>query len=192
MHCPAALWLQSHELLLQQGASLDGSKSSVEQAAVLCTAVFDGNLPLLRRLLTAGVSVDAGDYGAQRVAVLGENARSLIDGTKTCIECGRLHTDPYCPVCGSTGQPLRPSHTTDQRTALHISAAEGNLQAVRLLVEEGGADIEGESARGNIGRACLCVSILMIFGTCSCTAGVPKILCVLPLSCCTCSAGPLG
>lgn len=30
---------------------------------MLCTAVFDGNLPLLRRLLHAGVGVDSGDYG---------------------------------------------------------------------------------------------------------------------------------
>jgi hypothetical protein len=98
MHCPAALWLQSHELLLQQGASLDGSKSSVEQAAVLCTAVFDGNLPLLRRLLTAGVSVDAGDYGARRVAVLGENAPSLIEGRTSALSvaaCTLIHTAQY-------------------------------------------------------------------------------------------------
>ena len=45
------------------GASLDGSKSSVEQAAVLCTAVFDGDLPLLRRLILSGVAVNSGDYG---------------------------------------------------------------------------------------------------------------------------------
>ena len=45
------------------GASLGGSKSSVEQAAVLCTAVFDGDLPLLRRLILSGVAVDSGDYG---------------------------------------------------------------------------------------------------------------------------------
>ena len=51
-------------LVPQAGASLDGHKSSVEQAAVLCTAVFDGNLPLLRRLIQSGVHVDAGDYGA--------------------------------------------------------------------------------------------------------------------------------
>ncbi|PSC71927.1 potassium channel SKOR [Micractinium conductrix] len=76
--------------LKKSHASLDGHKSSVEQAAVLCTAVFDGDLPLLRRLLLAGVAVDAGDY--------------------------------------------------DKRTALHISAAEGNLQAVRLLLEEGRAN----------------------------------------------------
>jgi ankyrin repeat protein len=50
-------------------------------AAQLCTFVFEGNLPALRRLVRAGADVDAGDY--------------------------------------------------DRRTALHISAAEGNLQAVR-------------------------------------------------------------
>lgn len=47
----------------QAGASLDGKRTEVEQAAMLCTAVFDGNLPLLRRLLHAGVGVDSGDYG---------------------------------------------------------------------------------------------------------------------------------
>ena len=31
-------------------------------AAQLCTCVFDGNLPLLRRLITAGAPADAGDY----------------------------------------------------------------------------------------------------------------------------------
>ena len=36
----------------------------------------------------------------------------------------------------------RCSPHADKRTALHISAAEGNLQAVRLLVEEGGASPE--------------------------------------------------
>ncbi len=30
---------------------------------MLCTAVFEGNLPLARRLLRAGVRVDSGDYG---------------------------------------------------------------------------------------------------------------------------------
>ncbi|KAI7843592.1 hypothetical protein COHA_002834 [Chlorella ohadii] len=78
--------------LKRAGASLDGKRTVVEQAAMLCTAVFEGNLPLARRLLRAGVRVDSGDY--------------------------------------------------DKRTALHISAAEGNLQAVRLLVEEGGADMQ--------------------------------------------------
>lgn len=52
----------------------------VRVAARLCTAVFEGDLPLLRRLLEAGAPPDACDY--------------------------------------------------DKRTALHISAAEGNLAAV--------------------------------------------------------------
>lgn len=51
-------------------------------AAQLCTCVYDGNLPLLRRYLDAGAPANAGDY--------------------------------------------------DGRTALHISAAEANLAAVRV------------------------------------------------------------
>ena len=31
-------------------------------AAQLCTCVFEGNLPLLRRLIRAGAAADAGDY----------------------------------------------------------------------------------------------------------------------------------
>jgi ankyrin repeat protein len=57
--------------------------SGVKAATVLCTCVFDGNMPLLKRYLAAGVSINAGDY--------------------------------------------------DLRTALHISAAEGNLTAVRAV-----------------------------------------------------------
>ena len=57
------------------------SCGSLQAATVLCTCVFDGNMPLVKRYLAAGVPIDAGDY--------------------------------------------------DLRTALHISAAEGNLTAVR-------------------------------------------------------------
>ncbi len=38
----------------------------MECAAHLCTAVFEGDVPLLRRLLSAGVSPDAGDYDGRR------------------------------------------------------------------------------------------------------------------------------
>lgn len=72
-HSCAALWGHSAALRStccipppnhpQAGASLDGKRTEVEQAAMLCTAVFEGNLPLLRRLLHAGVRVDSGDYG---------------------------------------------------------------------------------------------------------------------------------
>ena len=70
---------------------LDAHKHSVyltlcllQAATVLCTCVFDGNMPLVKRYLAAGVPIDAGDY--------------------------------------------------DLRTALHISAAEGNLTAVRSIL----------------------------------------------------------
>ena len=75
-------------ILLDAGAWLAGD--AVGDAARLCTCVFSGDLPQLRRLLRCGLTVDAGDY--------------------------------------------------DKRTALHIAAAEGNPQAVRVLIEEGGAD----------------------------------------------------
>ena len=37
-------------------------KEGVSEAALLCTAVFEGDLKLLRLLLRAGAHVDAGDY----------------------------------------------------------------------------------------------------------------------------------
>lgn len=76
------------DILLDAGAWLAGDE--VGDAARLCTCVFSGDLPQLRRLIHCGLRVDAGDY--------------------------------------------------DKRTALHIASAEGNLQAVRVLIEEGGAD----------------------------------------------------
>jgi ankyrin repeat protein len=35
----------------------------------------------------------------------------------------------------------------DERTALHVAAADGNLAAVRLLVEHGGADLDMRDRR---------------------------------------------
>lgn len=77
---PSRLLFPFFETHITPLASRLGDKSQVEGAAELCTCVFEGNLPLLRRLITAGIHVDSADY--------------------------------------------------DKRTALHISAAEGNLQAV--------------------------------------------------------------
>ncbi|CAL8465533.1 g5069 [Coccomyxa elongata] len=85
------------ELLRRQGATL--GQEAVAMASHLCTCVFEGDLPLLRRLITAGAPADVGDY--------------------------------------------------DKRTALHIAAAEGNTTAIRLLVEEGGADVHVKDRWGN-------------------------------------------
>ncbi|BDA49938.1 probable potassium channel AKT2 [Coccomyxa sp. Obi] len=85
------------ELLRRQGATL--GQEPVAMASHLCTCVFEGDLPLLRRLIAAGAPADVGDY--------------------------------------------------DKRTALHIAAAEGNTAAIRLLVEEGGADVHVKDRWGN-------------------------------------------
>ena len=34
----------------------------MQAATVLCTCVFDGNMPLVKRYVAAGVPIDAGDY----------------------------------------------------------------------------------------------------------------------------------
>ena len=68
-------------------------------AGTMCTAVFEGDLVKLQRLLKAGAPPDACDY--------------------------------------------------DKRCALHIAGAEGNLAAVKLLVEEGGADPGFQDRWGN-------------------------------------------
>ncbi|GFR50887.1 hypothetical protein Agub_g13177, partial [Astrephomene gubernaculifera] len=85
------------ELLLNYGASL--GVNSLQVAGTMCTAVFEGDLIKLRRLLRAGAPPDACDY--------------------------------------------------DRRSALHIAGAEGNLAAVKLLIQEGGADPNFQDRWGN-------------------------------------------
>ena len=41
---------------------LGKEQDRIAMAAQLCTCVFEGNLPLLRRLIRAGAAADAGDY----------------------------------------------------------------------------------------------------------------------------------
>lgn len=42
--------------------------SRMDTASLLCKLVFDGDLPLLRRMIRAGIAIDAGDYD-QRTAL---------------------------------------------------------------------------------------------------------------------------
>jgi ankyrin repeat protein len=51
-------------LLLRAGAGLQTSE--VRQAALLCSAVSEGDLQLLKRLLAAGANPNAGDYDKRR------------------------------------------------------------------------------------------------------------------------------
>ncbi|KAG2447077.1 hypothetical protein HYH02_007827 [Chlamydomonas schloesseri] len=85
------------DLLLGYGASIGMDGFAV--AGTMCTAVFEGDLVKLQRLLKSGAPPDACDY--------------------------------------------------DKRCALHIAGAEGNLAAVKLLVEEGGADPGFQDRWGN-------------------------------------------
>lgn len=75
------------ELLRDHKAPLD--MEEIAHAEYLCVAIYQGNMPLLKRLIRAGANVNATDY--------------------------------------------------DMRRPLHIAAADGYLQAIKLLVEMGGA-----------------------------------------------------
>ncbi|KAG2447078.1 hypothetical protein HYH02_007828 [Chlamydomonas schloesseri] len=85
------------DLLLSYGGTLGMDEMAV--ASTMCTAVFEGDLVKLKRLLHSGAPPNACDY--------------------------------------------------DKRCALHIAGAEGNLAAVKLLVEEGGADPGFQDRWGN-------------------------------------------
>lgn len=92
-------------LLRKNGAEFNMGR--MDAASLLCKLVFDSNVPLLRRMIQAGIATDFSDY--------------------------------------------------DGRTALHVAASEGNLTAVKLLVEEGHADIMlkdrwGHTALDDAGR----------------------------------------
>jgi ankyrin repeat protein len=54
------------DVLLKQGATLCMSESLA--ASVLCQAVFDGDIVLLKRLLHAGIQVNAADYDKRTAA----------------------------------------------------------------------------------------------------------------------------
>jgi CRP-like cAMP-binding protein len=97
------------EVLLEHGAALCMDEG--QAASTLCSAVFDGDMVKLRRLLKAKCPVNAADY--------------------------------------------------DKRTAAHIAAAEGNVSAVKVLVEFGadlslqdrwGHKAEDEAKRVNAGQ----------------------------------------
>jgi hypothetical protein len=93
--------------------------SPIVTASQLCTAVYDGDMPLLRRLLRAGANPDAGDYdkrtplhiaaaegnlpavsAARVVCDVGRCGQGLLCGAHACRSCVRALPPP----------PLRPLH----------------------------------------------------------------------------------
>eukprot|EP00977_Amphora_coffeiformis_P021907 scaffold10056_cov164-Amphora_coffeaeformis.AAC.4 len=55
-------------LLLKEGSSLSNTMPESVAASLLCQTIYDGDLPLLRRLLEAGIKVNATDYHQRTAA----------------------------------------------------------------------------------------------------------------------------
>lgn len=53
-------------------------------ASQLCTCVFEGNLPLLRRLIAAGAPADVGDYDKRTALHIAAS-----EGNTTAVSCRR-------------------------------------------------------------------------------------------------------
>ena len=71
------------DILLEKGAELCMPESLA--ASVLCQAVFDGDIVLLKRLLRAGIQVDAADYDARtasHIAAAEGNAAALMEARR--------------------------------------------------------------------------------------------------------------
>lgn len=103
----------------------------IDAASELCTLVFAGNLPLLKRYIAAGIEVD--------IEIL--NPSSHAAANNAAVVC---RADKISQAMTSTRQPERSeiclpvmvqvdAGDYDQRAALHIAACEQNLSAVRLL-----------------------------------------------------------
>ncbi|GAX23805.1 hypothetical protein FisN_20Hu003 [Fistulifera solaris] len=63
------------EILLENGAELCMSESLA--ASVLCQTVFDGDIVLLKRLLRAGIEVNAADYDKRTAAHIAVAEKSV-------------------------------------------------------------------------------------------------------------------
>jgi ankyrin repeat protein len=109
------------KLLLAAGA--DPSQRDALGSCPLAEACAAGQDDLVELLLAAGARL-AGDPVADAARLCG------------CVFSGDLPLLRRLLRCGLAAD----AGDYDRRTALHVAAAEGNLAAVRLLVEEGGAD----------------------------------------------------
>ena len=69
-------------------------------AAQLCTCVFEGNLPLLRRLIRAGAAADAGDYDkrtALHIAAAEGNTAAVRAHLVACLCCTHGSNRQFAP-----------------------------------------------------------------------------------------------
>lgn len=126
---------------------------------MLCTCVFKGELSLLRRLLRAGAEADAGECcqgfagvlhcGVARQCLSMSNVAHWVQRHKHTMKASDRSTQRraeetasvcICITCAPLPCPCCTAGDYDGRTALHLAAAEGNLQAAQSLVTTGHAN----------------------------------------------------
>jgi ankyrin repeat protein len=73
------------EILLKHGGELSMSESLA--ATILCQAVYDGNIPMLKRLLHAKIQVNACDYDKRTAAHIAASEGNLV-AFKLLVEAG--------------------------------------------------------------------------------------------------------
>lgn len=100
-------------LLFENGARLCMPESLA--ASVLCQAVFDGDILLLKRLIRAGIQVDAADYDKRTAAHI-----AAAEGEEELIQIGSLSNF------------LEISHPR-----FSLLGFVGNVAAIRVLAENG-------------------------------------------------------
>jgi hypothetical protein len=99
---------QVEDLLLKAGAKLCIQES--QAASILCQAVFDGNIMLLKRLVKAGINVNAADYDkrtASHIAAAEGNTAAI----RVLVEGGADLTIP--DRWGNTARLRTPQHVLE-------------------------------------------------------------------------------
>ncbi|KAK9791836.1 hypothetical protein WJX73_006514 [Symbiochloris irregularis] len=142
--------------MLQQG--FDPNSADYDARTALMLAAVNGRPGIVRQLIAAGADVTAVDnFGAcalleachrgndEIIDLLVTRGASLSSKENSVTEAGRLCNSVINCNLPLLRRYLRAhanvnAYDYDKRTALHISAAEGNAPVVKLLVEEGRAD----------------------------------------------------
>eukprot|EP00977_Amphora_coffeiformis_P007977 scaffold1799_cov191-Amphora_coffeaeformis.AAC.9 len=142
-------------ILLNQG--IDPNASDYDQRTALMVACVKGQTEVVRKLLEYHANPNLVDMHGSSALL-----EAATNGHEDCMEILMEHQANLCMLESQTASVLcqavfdgdvlklrRLIHAGvnvsagdyDKRTAVHIAAAEGNAAALRILVEEGGADL---------------------------------------------------
>eukprot|EP00798_Chlamydomonas_sp_ICE-L_P032551 gene32551-17268_t len=119
----------------------------------LMVAASEGHKDVVKIMLEQGANPMARDKAGRTAlleAVKGghEDVVDLLRQAKATLNGeGRVAANEMCNAVIAGAHP--DACNFDQRCALHVAAAEGNINAVRLLVEEGGATVDIEDRWGH-------------------------------------------